>query len=312
MDETRPDTNLFNSYIVPPFSTFDTRSGAWQKRKAGWIEVLGNIGETEDGLLAEGLMSKINQGTSFFDPVLAEIILTWFSRPGWRVLNPFCGEATVAAISSVTGRPFVGIDIRKEQVDKNMRILMEKGYDDATFLHGDSANLGQILLEADNKEYFDLIFSSPPYYDLEIYSSGSGDVSNMGTYEEFIKMYKEIFRQAVNSLNNNRFVVVKVSEIRDEEGAYRNFVGDNIRVFRELGLHYYNEIILVNSVGTGALRARNTFNGRKVVRLHQNVLVFFKGDMKRISEVLGKEPTVYKMPSYDTGSLFHELIATTE
>ncbi len=312
MDTSVPDSNLFDSYIVPPFSTLDTRSGTWQKRKRGWVEVLGNIGETKEGLLAEGLMSKINEGTSFFDPVLAEIIITWFSSPGFKVLNPFCGEATVAALSSVMGRPFVGVDIRKDQVTKNTAILERSGYTSSRFLCGNSANLDTILDDGGVTEKFDLIFSSPPYYDLEIYSSGEGDVSNMGTYDEFIDTYKQIFRKAVAVLNNNRFVVVKVSEIRDEKGAYRNFVGDNIRVFRELGLHYYNEIILVNSVGTGAMRARNTFSGRKVVRLHQNVLVFYKGDMKKISEVLGGDPTIYKMPSYETGSLFHETIATAE
>lgn len=306
MDNSVPESNLFDSYIVPPFSTLDTRSGAWQKRKSGWVEVLGHIGETEDSLLAAGLMAKINSGTSFFDPVLAEIIITWFSRPGWKVLNPFCGEATVAALSSVLGRPFIGIDIRKEQVDKNTKILWDKGYRDAQFLHGNSIHIDDIFTENSIDPTFDLIFSSPPYYDLEIYSSGDGDVSNMGTYEEFITAYKEIFRKSISHLNDDRFVVVKVSEIRDEKGAYRNFVGDNIRIFRELGLHYYNEIILVNSVGTGALRARNTFSGRKVVRLHQNVLVFFKGDMSKIQEVLGREPEIYKMPAYQTGSLFYE------
>jgi hypothetical protein len=48
-------------------------------------------------------------------------------------------------------------------------------------------------------------------------------------------------------------------------------------------MKYYNECILVTPVGTAALRANNTFGKtRKVVKSHQNVLVFLKGDARNI------------------------------
>ena len=61
-----------------------------------------------------------------------------------------------------------------------------------------------------------------------------------------------------------------------------DFVGDTIRAFESAGAMLYNEIILINSVGTGAMRANTSFvrGARKVVKCHQNVLVFVKGDPK--------------------------------
>lgn len=50
------------------------------------------------------------------------------------------------------------------------------------------------------------------------------------------------------------------------------------------GAKYYNDIILMNAVGTGAIRARKSMRYRKVVHLHQNVMVFFKGDPKTIKD----------------------------
>lgn len=44
------------------------------------------------------------------------------------------------------------------------------------------------------------------------------------------------------------------------------------------GLHLYNDIIFINSIGAAPMRANNTMKNRKVVRTHQNVMVFFKGD----------------------------------
>ena len=48
----------------------------------------------------------------------------------------------------------------------------------------------------------------------------------------------------------------------------------------------YNEIILKNSIGTAALRASNSMKNKKVTKIHQNVLVFYKGDVKKIGEII--------------------------
>ena len=52
----------------------------------------------------------------------------------------------------------------------------------------------------------------------------------------------------------------------------------------ENGSSLYNEIILVESLGTAPMRARLVFNTRKVVKTHQNVLVFYKGNPKAIRQ----------------------------
>jgi hypothetical protein len=52
--------------------------------------------------------------------------------------------------------------------------------------------------------------------------------------------------------------------------------------YRPAGLHLYNEAILVNMIGTGAMVAGSYMrSSRKMVKLHQNVLIFVKGDPKQ-------------------------------
>lgn len=54
------------------------------------------------------------------------------------------------------------------------------------------------------------------------------------------------------------------------------------------GVMFYNDIVLINVLGSGAMRARKQMNsGRKVIRSHQSVLVFFKGDPKTIKHEFG-------------------------
>ena len=44
-------------------------------------------------------------------------------------------------------------------------------------------------------------------------------------------------------------------------------------------------MILIESIGTGAIRANKQFGSlRKVIKTHQNVIVFYKGDVKMIKQ----------------------------
>jgi len=157
-------------------------------------------------------------------------------------------------------------------------------YINPVWLTGDS---NQVLDLIEN-ESVDLIFSCPPYFDLEVYSDNKQDLSNM-TYNQFLEVYSSIIKKSLDKLKNNRFAVFVVGDVRDEKGFYRNLPEETVNIFTKWGALKYNEIILVNSIGTLPIRAGKIFNNsRKIGKMHQNVLVFFKGDAKKINEIFGK------------------------
>ena len=122
------------------------------------------------------------------------------------------------------------------------------------------------------------------YADLEVYSDKKEDLSNM-SYIDFIAIYRKIIQKTCEMLKEDRFAVFVVGDIRDKKGFYQNFVSDTIMAFWNCGVILYNEMILVNAVGTLAIRAGRQFaSGRKVGKQHQNVLVFYKGDPKKIKD----------------------------
>lgn len=283
---------LIQRFVVPPFSILDTRAGYWQRRRRQWL-ALGLRGEdrgqkdlvlpvfknfTKDFL-------KTMLAISVFDPVLTEVVYKWFCPPGGGVLDPFAGGPTRGVVAAFLGHEYVGIDVRAEQVEANKKQAADMGLS-ATWIVGDSFGLSSV---APHGKKFDLVFTCPPYYDLEVYSESNADGSAKQTYAEFLRWYEHIMRQAAHLLNYNCFFVVVVGEIRDKKtGAYRNFVGDTIRILSGLGLAYYNELILVNVVGTASIRAKTQFlSGRKVVKTHQNVLVFYKGDVRSVGKIWG-------------------------
>lgn len=280
--ETEEKNSLNDKFGVPPFSVLDTRQGYWRDRKKMWLEKTGDLSETRDGEFGtiggnNNMLTQINGGTSNFDPVLAELMYSWFCPKGGKILDPFGGEQTKGVVAGELGYKYQAVEFRQEQVDLNT--AKTEQYAGVRYTCGDSNDISKLIKDRN----FDMCFTSPPYYDLEVYSAE--DMSALGTYEEFMQQYENIFQQCYDMLADNSFLVIKICEIRDKKtGEYRSFVADNIDMFRKIGFKYYNEIILLNAVGTVRLRVNKSMKNRKIGKIHQNVLVFYKGDLKAIPD----------------------------
>jgi 16S rRNA G966 N2-methylase RsmD len=273
---------LAEKFLIPPFSVFDSKQGDWQKRKKAWLEILGDLAESRVGTLAKGehnVMMMYGSGVSSFDPVTSEIAYRWFApQPGGTIIDPFAGSLARGGVAAALGYEYHGIDIRADQIEINKKQLEKYDFaNKAHFYAGNSLNLSTLIPE-DVKA--DLIFTCPPYYDLEIYSEGEGDLSAKKSYQEFMQEYEEIFRQAAARLKDNRFAVIVIGDIRDDRGIYRDFISDNIAVFKRLGFHLYNEIIYLQALATAPHRAERNMQKRKVVKVHQSILTMYKGDPK--------------------------------
>lgn len=275
---------LTDEFLIPPTSVFDTRQGYWQERKRAWkdIGISSEVGRDEallgSGLkqLADKLGSKTLTGTSIFDPVLCEIIYKWFNVHQGNIFDCFAGGSVRGIVAEKLGYKYTGIDLRKEQVEANILNANELNLN-PTWICDDSLNAD--LYVEDNS--VDLLFSCPPYADLEVYSDDERDISNMD-YEQFKEVYKKIIDIACRKVKDDRFAVFVVGDVRDKKGYYRNFVDYTKECFNNNGFMTYNEIILLEQLGTIPMRARLVFKKRKVAKAHQNILIFYKGDINNI------------------------------
>lgn len=283
--------SLSEDFIIPPFSYWDTRQKYWQKRKERWQDFFGDSREGRpDNLITEG-MKRLGQvqgsdklsGTSEFDPVVAEICYKWFNVPGGKILDPFAGGVVRGAVAGTLGYPYSGVDLSEKQIQANQESIKQivVPITNPNYIHGDSTKLNELVPEG---EQYDMVFSCPPYFDLEVYSEDPNDISNM-PYDKFLETYEDIITKAVAKLKDNRFAVWVVGDVRDKDGYYRGLVPDTIRAFEKAGARFYNDIILVNSIATASLRSRRPFEqNRKVTKVHQNILAFYKGDPKQMEK----------------------------
>lgn len=223
------------------------------------------------------------EGTSIFDPVLCELIYKWFCPNDGVILDPFAGGSVRGIVASYLGREYHGIELRPEQVVANREQADEIiGADNPfkkplpTWYEGDARDTDTIAKDVKA----DLIFTCPPYGDLEIYSDDVRDLSTM-TEEHFDNIYSEIIRKAVGQLKPNRFAAIVVGDYRRKDGTYANFVSKTISAFESAGAKLYNDAVLLTPVGPAAMRSGKVFEaGRKLSKVHQNVLIFTKGETK--------------------------------
>ena len=249
----------------------------------------------DDGDIAGGMASR-QSGTSIFDPVICELAYTWFTAKGAAILDPFAGGSVRGIVAAYLGRHYTGIDLRAEQIEAN-GIQAEAIVPDSIpqWIAGDSLEMSELLPD---DEFYDFVFSCPPYADLEVYSDDPRDISTMD-YEDFLHVYREIIQLSIARLRDDRFACFVVGDVRDRRGNYRDFVGDTVQAFRDAGCEYYNDAVLVTAVGSLPIRAGRQFQaGRKFGKTHQNVLVFVKGDGKRATTYCG--PVVVDMSLLDS------------
>lgn len=287
--------SLANQFMVAPFSTLNARDAAWQERKSAWVGlgIQSELGRDAPAYASASDHQKADQGaapqhrTSVFDPVLCELAYRWFCPAGGLVLDPFAGGSVRGIVAARLGRPYVGMELRAEQVEANRgQLHLVQTEDPGPAWHvGDSRQIARRLPDVEA----DFLFSCPPYADLERYSDDPADLSTMD-YPAFMEAYREVIVGAVSLLKPDRFACFVVGDVREKRGTgpYRNFVSDTIHAFIDAGMRLYNEAILLTALGSAPIRAGKQFAAsRKLGKVHQNVLVFVKGDWKRAVAACG-------------------------
>jgi len=280
--EEETHTTLTDKFVVPPFSILDTRQGYWQERKKIWKKKIGDNGQARDVEVLGSSLQKYNnekyEDASILDPVLCEITCKWFLPHCGNTFDVFAGDTVFGYVSAFLGNNFTGIELRQEQCDFNQKAV--NGLN-ANYICDDGRNVLQYI----DEDSQDLLFSCPPYFDLEVYSNLKNDASNQKSYEEFYTILDIAFSNAIHCLKKDRFAVIVCGDVRDKKtGFYYNFPEDIKKTFQKNGMSLYNEMILVDVIGTARLRVNKYMESRKIAKVHQNVLVFYKGDTHNIKE----------------------------
>lgn len=281
---------LADKYLMAPTTVLNTRDPKWQDLKRKWIYkgIKSELGRDTHSELRvkgrkvndydymkdfEGFQSVgLSHAASIFDPVVCEIMYKWFCPDNGLIIDPFAGGSVRGIVANYLGYNYTGIELRQEQVEINreqaLNILPVNRQ--PQYYIGDSEQILNDLMPE-----YDMLFSCPPYMDLEVYSDLPNDLSNMNDCE-FITKYNSIILKACDKLKRNSYAVWVVGDLRDNKGFYKDFTGITKHAFASAGMKLYNELILVNNVGTKAMTMERGFKNGKLAKVHQNIYIFFK------------------------------------
>jgi DNA modification methylase len=282
----------------PTISILDRRSGRWQARKKYWKNqgIASELGRDENliyrpALDTDSSISKkiraIGNGTSVFDPALAECLIEWFSKEGDTIFDPFAGGSVRGLIASAKSRNYLGIDLSSNQIQENEKQLhLAKAGFEPIWKQGDSSEMNSVVHKCFRADF---ILSCPPYFNLEKYTTDENDLSNM-SWDSFLDSYRTIIKSSVSRLNENRFIAWVIGDVRDKEGFLLPFIPETIKAFEDSGARLYNHAITADIIGSGAMVMKERFNkSRKIVTKHQHCLVFVKGNPIQAANYLNGE-----------------------
>lgn len=287
-------------FPILPFSIINTGDGKWRNRKMRWNKLIGDNGESREMTFTRGTGKKSSENfnkkvsyggydsfgntVSILDACLAELVIDWYTLENWTTFDPFAGDSVFGFVAGVKNRLFTGIELRKEQCRLNQSRLEDNKLT-GRYICDDGININNHIEEKSQ----DFLFSCPPYFDLEIYSDLPNDASNQKNYLDYVEIMDNILSNSIKCLKDNRFCVIVIGDVRDKKtGFYYSIESDIIKIMQKNNVGLYQELILQTPIGTKAFAANNIWRFRKIGKIHEKVLIFYKGDQKQIKYIFNE------------------------
>jgi len=225
---------------VSPYQTFclpDRLRAAIAKSMRIWPDRYGARGAT----LRRMLRSFSNTvGVSNFRPTAARAIIERYSPPGGRVLDFSAGYGGRLLGALTLGRHYVGIDPCRPQV-RGLRAMIK-----TCVPHLPLAGRGEIILGAAEdllprykSASFDLIFSSPPYFDREKYGAEpKQSFIRYPTLDQWLEGFlRVVLSESVRILRRGGRLVLNIGMLpRSLPGFLREYLDPALRLRKTLSL----------------------------------------------------------------------------
>ena len=218
--------------------------------------------------------SAIHKTMSGFNSALAEFIIKYWSEPNDLILDPFHGWGTRALISINLNRRYIGYDVSpitynwlKEFFDSQITLNQDK-------IKPILYNKDGLKIEDIDDGSVDLIFTCPPYFNIEKYETCEEQLSDINNYDLFLAKLGKGIEKYYQVLKNEKFCIFVVGDWR-VNGELKLFSQDVINLFlknkflmHDFIIHKLNSVAIVGCANFEA----NNF----VCKSHEYVLVFKK------------------------------------
>lgn len=227
-----------------------------------------------------------------------EKLISFFTKKGMIVLDPFMGSGTTSIAAYNLGRTGVGMDLSNNYKELALSRFNEKGMreSDYTYLIGDSTTQLKTLGEVD------YIVTSPPYHNIlkntskglrndnshkgyrngsrqgvEYYSDLPNDLGNQSTYEKFLNLLKMVMHQCFDMLKADKYCSIIISDFTVDKKEIC-VQADIVKLMCEIGFEFIGTTVLLQD--NKPLYPFGYPYSYKINHMHQNIINFRKRDRK--------------------------------
>lgn len=227
-----------------------------------------------------------------------EKLISFFTKSGMRVLDPFMGSGTTAIAAYNLNRVAVGMDLSTEYKALAETRFEKKGMGESDYLYllGDSTTdlhqLGQV-------QY---IVTSPPYHNIlknkssgtrsdnsgkgyrngarqgiEYYSDLPNDLGNQNTYEDFLRLLSKVMKNCYDLLEDSKYCSIIISDftVDKKETCVQ---ADIVNLMLNIGFEFVGTTILLQD--NKPLYPFGYPFSYKINHMHQNIINFRKAVLK--------------------------------
>ncbi len=226
---------------------------------------------------------------AMFPVDLASKVIDVFTRENDIVIDPFLGSGSTAIASIQKNRNFIGIELSKKYANlANKRIKQlyknndEKSTQTEIFCH-DSTKLSEVIKD----QKIDFCLTSPPYWNIlnqkrtadnkkiTNYSSSKKDLGNIDDYDLFLNQLELVFDQIHSALNNNKYCVIVVMDIRKKSKFFPLHI-DIINMMKKVGFVFDDMLIWDRQSEYNNMRPLGYPSVFRVNKVHEFILIFKK------------------------------------
>jgi DNA modification methylase len=249
----------------------------WEYSRGNSIDKLVNDIKSFDYKNIKGHDDFITSGRgsflSKFNSEYAKRIIEMWSKEGDDIVDPFSGRSSRPLVSTLMGRNYVGFDVIKDNLqeaeEQYNTLKKERSLGKLKLIHSSSEHIDKHLQDSSA----DMIMTCPPYFNIEKYESVDGQLTDIRTYEEFLKTYKVILEKSIKILKPGCFFVMVLANFRD--GKLRDFCSDTKDILKK-HLTYHDEIILEMSPAKRHPLYTQAITNLNCLKTHEYCLVFRK------------------------------------
>lgn len=220
---------------------------------------------------AGGFMSK-------FVSENAKKVIEFWTKTGDLIVDPFAGR-TRGLLATILKRNYIGFEVVEDNIE-NIKGNYAKLSADYT--------VGSLTLHHTSSEFIDkhikgeiadIVYTCPPYWNVERYESTENQLSDIKDYNKFLEIYKTILHKASDVLKPGGFFVIVIANFR-RNGKFYDFRTDTSQILKEkLDLH--DEVILEMSPAKRHPLYPQAITNLNMLKTHEYCLIFRKQDTSK-------------------------------